>query len=92
MTTKKFTDLTPDERRNYYLSEPEAFDRLAKEAIEEFITSAPPNKQLKLRALQANINKNLNKYKDPTARLNAMVELFWKGVHKFQNALGGRDE
>lgn len=89
MTTKKFTDLTPNERMNYYLSEPEAFDRLAQEAIEEFIVNSPPNKQLKLRALQASINKELKKYKDPTARLNAMISLFWKGVSEFQKSLRG---
>jgi len=89
MTTKKFTDLTPDERMEYYKSEPEAFEKLAKECIEELITSAPGNKQLKLRALQANINKEMSKYKDPTARLNAMVSLFWKGVSDFQSALKG---
>lgn len=89
MTTKKFTELTPDERMDYYKTEPEAFDKLAKEAIEEFIVNSPPNKQLKLRSLQASINKELKKYKDPTARLNAMISLFWKGVSEFQESLRG---
>ena len=81
--------MTPDERMYYYKEEPEAFDRLAQEVIEEFIVSSPPEKQLKLRAIQAKVNKELSKFKDPTARLNRMVSLFWEQVNDFQSALNG---
>lgn len=85
--TKKFEDLTPDERMNYAKDEPEAFNQLAEQAIEDFILSAPAHKQLKLRAIQAKINKELSKYKHPVARLNRMQELFWNQVREFQQSL-----
>jgi len=55
--------------------------------IEDFINSCPPERQERLRQFQWRLDQQLSKYKDPTARFNKMVEIFWEGVEKFQKTL-----
>ena len=56
--------------------------------IEDFIDSVEDEDQkLKLQQLQFRIDRELRKYKDPVARMNKMVELFWEGFNEFNNIL-----
>lgn len=53
------------------------------------LADGDPQKLWRLRKIQAGIDRELRRYKDPVARMNKMVELFWKGFAKFHRALNG---
>jgi len=55
--------------------------------IEEFLKTLPPERQEKLRQFQWKLDQDLNKFKDPTARFNRMVEIFWEQVQVFKQSL-----
>ena len=67
--------------------DPNAFEEAKNEIIEEFIMTHPPETQKRLRQKQWLIDNELRKFKDPTARLNRMVEMFWSQVREFQASL-----
>lgn len=58
-----------------------------KKQLEEFISSLPEERQTPIRQFQWRLDAQLSKYKDPVARMNKMVEIFWEGVKDFQQAL-----
>lgn len=66
---------------------PEKFNAEADKIFEDFISGYEPEKQARLRAMHWRINKDLAKYKDPQARFNHMVKLFFEGFQKFQATL-----
>lgn len=74
-------DMSPEELATYK-------DRL----IEEFISSVPEDKQQRLRQFQWKLDGELRKYKDPTARMNKMIELFWLGVAEFSSVMNDSAE
>jgi len=56
--------------------------------IDDFIDSIEDeDRKLKLQQLQFRIDRELHKYKDPVAKMNKMVELFWEGVNEFNQVL-----
>ena len=60
--------------------------------IRKYIDSIEdPDRRLKLEQLQWRIDADLRKYKDPVARMNRMVELFWEGVNEFNDVLKGKN-
>ncbi|MEM2159448.1 MAG: DUF3135 domain-containing protein [Candidatus Nitrosotenuis sp.] len=69
----------------------DAFNEYARTEIERLIESAPEHLKSRLRAIQFNLDMTLRKYKDPIARYNKMVELFWEAFFKFKDALDGKD-
>lgn len=79
-----------DELSELYKNDPDLFEVRCRELIEDVISSCPPERQERLRQYQWKIDQTLSGYKDPIARMNKMVELFWEGVGKFQNALEGK--
>lgn len=72
-----------------YLSDPEAFYQEARRRIDEAISNADPRNHASLRGLQFQIDTKLAHYKDPVARMNEMVRLFWKGVNRLDTVLHG---
>jgi len=76
-----------DDLVNLYAEDPDKFDKEVLEVIEDFISSCPPERQQSLRQQQWKIQGELRKYKDPQARLNKMVELFYEGLKEFQESL-----
>ena len=71
-----------------YEDDPEAFDRERQEIIDDFIENLPNEEcRLRMRQFQFRIDSQLRKYKDPVARMNKMVELFWEGFKTFQETL-----
>ncbi len=63
-------------------------NEITRQTIEDFIESVEDEEQkLKLRQLQFRIDRELRKYKDPVARMNKMVELFWEGFAEFNDVL-----
>ncbi len=69
-----------------YQSDPAEFERQVREKIDEIIQNADPKYRKRLQGLQFTIDCTLKKYKDPVARMNKMVELFWEGFLKFRDA------
>ena len=62
---------------------------VTRETIERFIDSIEDeDRKLKLRQLQFRIDRELRPYKDPVAKMNKMIEIFWEGVKEFQNTIG----
>jgi len=58
--------------------------------IRDFLdTIEDPDRRLRLEQLQFRIEGQLRNYKDPVARMNKMVEIFWEGVKEFQDVLNG---
>lgn len=77
-----------DDLVRMYQEDPDGFDRERREVINDFIEHLPnENCKLKARQLQFRIDRELHSFKDPTARMNRMVELFWEEVKEFQYVL-----
>lgn len=56
--------------------------------IREFLDSIEDEeRRLELERFQWRLDQELNKIKDPVARMNRMVELLYGQLHKFQTAL-----
>ena len=73
-----------------YNENPEEFEKTRKNFIEENIiriANGDTQREWILRKIQNNIDKELQQYKDPIARYNKMVELFWKGFNEFRTTI-----
>jgi hypothetical protein len=69
--------------------DPDAFEREANLIRNEFFDSIEDDeRRLHLQQLQFRLDGELRHYKDPVARMNKMVEIFWKGVNEFQQTIG----
>jgi hypothetical protein len=53
----------------------------------ERLADGDPQRLWRLKKFQASIDRELRPYKDPVARMNKMVELFWTGVKKFHSTI-----
>ena len=87
--TKTLTEVF-DEVRELYKSNPHAANEQIEEILQREIRAMAgddPDRLKKLLQMQWNISGELRKYKDPTARMNKMVEMFWEGVGKFVNTI-----
>lgn len=70
-----------------YQLDPEEFDRLSEALILEELENMPEELKAQAYGIQRRIEQQLKKYKDPVARMNVMVEIFWKQFHEFQAVL-----
>lgn len=84
--------LLHDELSELYKTDPELFEVRCRELIEDVIKSCRPERQEHLRKLQWRIDQTLARYKDPIARMNKMIEMFWEGVGEFQSAFEGKSK
>jgi len=66
--------------------DPIAFEQLRNEIIEQELTTSSQKQ------MQWKLEGELQKLKNPVARQNKMVELFWNGFFKFNNTLKGFDD
>lgn len=65
--------------------------KAAQSALQSFLEGIEdPERKKRLLAMQWRIDQELDRCKDPTQRYNKMVELFWEGVGKFRDTLGGK--
>ena len=56
--------------------------------VQEYIDNIEdPERKKELIQFQLSIDKELRKYKDPVARMNKMVELFWEGFKEFNDCM-----
>ena len=80
---------TFNELSDLYDTNPLAAEVKAKQILEDYIATLPEERQQRARAYNWRIQQELRKFKDPVARMNKMVEMFWDGVKDFQSALDG---
>jgi hypothetical protein len=84
--------VTFDELKTLFETDPLAAEVKSKEIIDDYISSLDEEKQQRARSFQWRIEQDLKKFKDPIARMNKMVEMFWKGVKEFQKTLSNPQE
>jgi len=82
-----FMNTSFDELKTLYETDPIAAEQMATKIIDEYIDTLTPDYQQRARAYNWRIQQELRKFKDPTARMNRMVEMFWQGVKEFQTTL-----
>jgi len=73
-----------DYLKNLYTEDPDEFKRITDTVIGDYIESVPTDKQDKLRRKQWVLEQELSHFKDPLARMNRMVQIFWEGVNEFR--------
>ena len=71
--------------------DPDKFEERAAAIWEQFVSELPPEKHRAAQQFNWSIQGQLRQYKDPTARMNKMVELFMNGLQTFQLALQNPD-
>ena len=76
-----------DRLEELYRSDPEAFEAMRKLLIEQTIERFPVEHRARAYGLQFRIDAELRHYRDPIARMNRMVEIFWEGVRRFQETI-----
>ena len=67
-----------------YQKDPDEFERLSRELIRQALDDVPDEFKAQAYGIQRKIEHQLRKYKDPIARMNAMVEIFWQQFQEFQ--------
>lgn len=82
-----FMNVTFDELKTLFEEDPPAAEIKVKEIMEEYISTLPPERKQRAEAFNWRIQQELRNFKDPTARMNRMVEMFWQGVKEFQHTL-----
>lgn len=70
-----------------YQENPEEFERLSKNLIAEALEEMPEEYRAQAYGLQLRIEQRLCHFKDPVARMNEMVVIFWDQFRKFQEVL-----
>lgn len=82
-----FMNVTFDELKTLFENDPPAAEVKVKEIMDEYITTLTPERKQRAEAFNWRIQQDLRNFKDPTARMNRMVEMFWTGVKEFQHVL-----
>ena len=70
-----------------YEKDPRQFEILRTEILNKNIDSYPERYRQRAWGLQRALDRELNRYKNPVARMNRMVELFWEKFDEFQTAV-----
>jgi hypothetical protein len=86
--SKKFFDLSFDEREALALNDPEAFEILAREVIEDFLNTLPEHQQDAGRAIQIELDLYLKDY-EADERFNMFLIKFGETFQKFQRVVNG---
>jgi hypothetical protein len=76
-----------DRLSNLYQKDPEEFERVSKNLIRKTLDEWPEEFRAKGYGIQLRIEQRLGHFKDPVARMNEMVVIFWEQFHKFQDVL-----
>jgi hypothetical protein len=70
-----------------YRRDPARFEVVSRELIRRTIESFPPERRQRALGMQFRLEATLNRYRDPVARMNKMVEILWEHLRQFQEAL-----
>lgn len=66
---------------------PELIEKRIEEMWDEFFNSLKPDERERAKQFKWQIDGQLRGIKNPTARLNKMIDIFWQGVQNFQMSL-----
>ena len=69
-----------------FQTDPDEFERLSRDLIRRTIESFPEHHRKRAAGLQFKIDCILDRYQDPVARMNKMVEIFWDYFQQFHDA------
>ena len=64
--------------------DPKRFETLRKNIIDTTISCYPEKFQQRAKGIQFTLDAELDRIKNPVARMNRMVEIFWQKVDEFQ--------
>ena len=84
----QFWSMTGEEREILYNLNPDDFHKLARGAVDDFINSAPDDKQNELRLLQYEVDNALREL-EGTERFYVFMQIFGDGFKKFQAVMNG---
>lgn len=70
-----------------YQLDPNKFEQIREELIRQALDEMPEELRARAYGMQRQIDHQLKRYRDPVARMNAMVEIFWRQVYEFQAVL-----
>ena len=70
-----------------FQADPAIFEKKSRQLIDALIADFPEDMRQRARSWQFRLDHELNQYKDPVSRMNAMIELFWSGFARFQQAV-----
>ena len=82
------TSTLHSELSRLFKEDPEAFEKKAKELVEETISSASPNVQLSLRAIQAKFDAQMKKAGSQENRLTFAIDMLMDKFQEMSKALG----
>ncbi len=82
-----FMNITFDELKTLFETDPASAEVKVQEIMDDYIGSLPTDRQQRAQAFNWRIQQELRHFKDPIARMNRMVEMFWIGVKEFQTTL-----
>lgn len=88
----KNLDSIYEQLQGIYQQDPEEFERLSSDLIRQALDDVPDEFKARAYGIQRRIEHQLKKYKDPIARMNAMVEIFWQQFHEFQAVINDPGE
>lgn len=76
-----------DRLAGLYQKDPAEFERLCKKLIKEALDETPEEYRAQAYGLQLRIEQRLCHFKDPVARMNEMIVIFWDQFREFQQVL-----
>lgn len=86
-TAKDDTRAVVERLSGLYQEDPGRFEQLSREIIRQTIESFPEHHRKRAQGLQFRIDCALRGYRDPVARMNRMVEIFWEYFQQFYDVL-----
>lgn len=75
-----------------YEEDPEQFEEQRQFLIQRTIEDFPEEYRQRAYGLQFRLDAQLRKYKNPVARMNKMVEIFWQNFEEFVEVLNDPNE
>lgn len=75
------------EQLSPHSNDPEKFEQTAQQILQDEFAELSAEQRSRAEQITWNINQQLRNYKDPIARMNKMIELFWHQFSKFQQCL-----
>lgn len=70
-----------------YQKDPEAFEKMRADIIHKMLEDFPEEYRKRAYGMQFQIEMRLRRYKDPVARMNMMIAMFWEQFEEFNCVL-----
>jgi hypothetical protein len=70
-----------------YQKDPEAFEKMRADIIHQMLEDLPEEYRTRAYGMQFQLDMRLRRYRDPIARMNLMIGIFWEQFEKFNRVL-----